>query len=151
MIELRPLFVMKLDVKPSFIVGATPGPFRRIGVVPSGTFEGERLSGVVLDGSSDWQTVRADGAITLDVRLLLRTHDGVALTLAYHGLRHGPADVLARLDRGDPVDPSEYYFRISGSFEAATTSSYDWLNRIVMVGTGYRLPGGPVYTLYEVA
>jgi hypothetical protein len=43
---------MRLAVKPLQIVGETPGTLRRIGVVPSGTFEGERLSGVVLEGAS---------------------------------------------------------------------------------------------------
>ncbi|HEY0251965.1 MAG TPA: DUF3237 domain-containing protein, partial [Kofleriaceae bacterium] len=112
-IQLRPLIVVRLDVKPPFVVGQTAGIFRRVGVVPGGTFEGERLSGVVLDGSSDWQTVRTDGAITLDVRLLLRTHDGSAITMSYRGIRHGAPEVLARLDRGDPVEPIEYYFRIA--------------------------------------
>jgi hypothetical protein len=35
-----------------------------IGKIGAG-FEGERLSGEVLDGGSDWQTVRPDGATTL--------------------------------------------------------------------------------------
>jgi len=148
-IELRPLFVVRLDVKPSLVIGETPGAFRRVGVVPGGTFEG-RISGTVLDGSSDWQTVRSDGAVTLDVRLLLRTHDGVAITMAYRGLRHGPAEVIARLDRGEAVDPATYYFRMTPTFEVAVASPYGWLNRIVAVGTGHRYPDGPVYSVFEV-
>ena len=35
-----PLFVMRLDVRKLQIVGATPGAYRRIGVVPGGSFEG---------------------------------------------------------------------------------------------------------------
>ena len=68
-VRTRPLFVMRLDVKKPFVVGDTPSGVRRIGVVPSGTFEGERLSGKVMDGGSDWQIVRKDGVTTLDVRL----------------------------------------------------------------------------------
>jgi len=56
-VRTQPLFVMRLDVRKLLIVGATPGAYRRIGVVPGGSFEGERLSGEVLDGGSDWQTV----------------------------------------------------------------------------------------------
>src|ERR1700681_1072737 len=88
-VQTRPLFVMRLDVKSIVIVGETPGPFRRVGIVPSGTFAGERLSGKVLDGGSDWQVVRSDGSTTLDVRLILRTDDGVLVTIAYRGIRHG--------------------------------------------------------------
>ena len=61
-VRTRPLFVMRLEVRKLQIVGATPGGIRRIGVVPGGAFAGERLSGAVLEGGSDWQTVRGDGA-----------------------------------------------------------------------------------------
>ncbi|MGF6779852.1 DUF3237 family protein [Paraburkholderia sp. GAS334] len=72
-VQTRPLFVMRLNVKGPVIIGGTPASFRRVGIVPSGTFAGERLSGTVLDGASDWQTVRSDGSTTLDVRLVLKT------------------------------------------------------------------------------
>ena len=61
------------DVLPLQIVGATPGAFRRIGVVPGGVFEGERLSGTVLEGGADSQDVRRDNRLTLNVRLALKT------------------------------------------------------------------------------
>ena len=35
------------------------------------------------------------------------------------GVRHGPPDVLAALARGEPVDPSLYYFRTSMRFRTA--------------------------------
>ncbi|MFJ1209802.1 DUF3237 domain-containing protein [Burkholderia pyrrocinia] len=148
-IRTRPLFVVKLDVKPLVVVGATPGPFRRIGIVPSGRFEGERLSGHVIDGSSDWQTVRSDGSVTLDVRLVLHTDDGTAIAMRYGGVRHGPPDVIRRLESGEDVAPGDYYFRIAPTFEAPA-GRYDWLNRIVAVGTGHRFRDGPVYSVFEV-
>ena len=49
-VPTRPLFVMRLDVRKMLIIGATPGGVRRIGVVPGGSFEGDRLSGEVLGG-----------------------------------------------------------------------------------------------------
>jgi hypothetical protein len=145
----RPLFVMRLDVKPLQIVGATPAAFRRIGVVPGGVFEGERLSGVVLDGASDWQSVRNDGATALNVRLVLKTNDDALIAMTYLGIRHGPADVIAKLERGEAVDAASYYFRINASFETAA-AKYDWLNRILAVGIGHRRAGGPVYSMFEV-
>ncbi|MEW6339081.1 MAG: DUF3237 domain-containing protein [Pseudomonadota bacterium] len=148
-LQTRPLFVLRLDVKPVVVVGATPGAVRRIGVVPSGTFTGERLSGKVLDGGSDWQTVRTDGSTTLDVRLILQTDDGVHLTMAYQGIRHGTADVMQRLANGEEVDPASYYFRMSSTFEAPA-GEYEWLNRVIAVGTGHRFPDGPVYSVFEV-
>lgn len=145
----RPLFTMHLAVRPLVTVGVTPGANRRIGLVPGGLFEGERLSGAVLDGGSDWQSVRSDGSTTLDVRLVLKTHDDALITMRYRGVRHGPAAVITRMEQGEAVDPSLYYFRIVPMFETAAPQ-YDWLNRIVAVGSGFRRSDGPVYSLFEV-
>jgi len=148
-VRTRPLFVMRLNVQPLQIIGATPGPFRRVAAVPRGSFEGERLSGEVLGGGSDWQVVRADGSTTLDVRLVLKTSDGALVGMTYRGIRHGPAALMKRLEQGEAVDPSGYYFRIAPMFEASV-AKYDWLNRIVAIGTGHRRPEGPVYSVFEV-
>jgi hypothetical protein len=148
-VQTRPLFVVRLDVKPIVVVGDTPGPFRRVGIVPSGTFAGERLSGKVLDGGSDWQAVRSDGSTTLDVRLILQTDDGTHITMAYRGIRHGAADVIQRLEKGEEVDPANYYFRINPIFEAPS-GKYEWLNRVIAVGAGHRFAYGPVYSVFEV-
>jgi hypothetical protein len=148
-LKWRPLFVIKLDVQKPAVIGATPGGMRRVGIVPSGRFEGERMSGVALDGGSDWQTVRPDHATTLDVRLLLKTDDGALIGMNYRGIRAGTEDVIKRIDAGESVDPSEYYFRISPMFETAA-ANYDWLNRIMAIGIGHRPPSGPVYSIFEI-
>ena len=85
----------------------------------------------------------------LDVRLTLETDDAQLIYMTYRGLRHGPADVIARLNRGEPVDPASYYFRTTPVFETASTK-YDWLNRVVSVATGRREASGPIYEVYEV-
>jgi hypothetical protein len=148
-VRTRPLFVMHLKVRPLVMVGATPGVDRRIGLVSGGSFRGERLSGEVIGGGSDWQAVRADGSTTLDVRLVLKTDDDAVIVMAYGGVRHGPTDVIARMERGEAVDPASYYFRINPTFETAA-ATYDWLNRILAVGIGHRQPDGPIYSVFEV-
>ena len=148
-VRTQPLFVMHLDVRPLQIIGATPGAYRRIGVVPSGVFEGDRLSGEVLEGGSDWQSVHTDGATALDVRLVLKTKDGALIGMTYRGVRHGSSDVVARIDRGEAVDPASYYFRISPFFETAA-ANYTWLNHVVAIGIGHRRSDGPIYSVFEV-
>jgi hypothetical protein len=148
-VRTRPLFVMHLKVRPLVMVGATPGVNRRIGLVSGGSFNGERLSGEVIDGGSDWQAVRADGSTALDVRLVLKTDDDAVIVMTYGGVRHGPADVIARMEGGEAVDPASYYFRINPTFETAA-ATYDWLNRILAVGIGHRQPDGPIYSVFEV-
>ncbi len=148
-VRTRPLFVMRLDVRKLQVVGAVPGGVRRIGVVPGGSFEGERLSGEVLEGGSDWQMVRSDGPTTLDVRLVLKTTDGALIGMTYKGMRCGPPEVMERIDKGEVVDPASYYFRINPVFETAS-AHYDWINRILAIGIGHRLADGPVYSVFEV-
>jgi len=148
-VRTRPLFVMHLDVRRLLLVGAPPGAYRRVGVVPGGSFEGERLSGDVLDGGSDWQIVRIDGATILDVRLVLKTRDDALICMTYHGIRHGPPDVVERIEKGEVVDPTSYYFRINPLFETAS-AKYDWLNRVVAIGIGHRRTDGPIYSVFEV-
>jgi hypothetical protein len=150
MIATRPLFEIRLDVPQVIDIGDTPLGRRRIAAVAGGEFHGERLRGTVVPApAGDWLLQRADGVTVLDVRLLLRTEDGEHVYMAYRGLRHGPADVMARLAAGERVDPASYYFRIAPVFETAA-KRYEWINRIVAVGTGRREPTGPVYAIEEV-
>jgi len=151
MAEIRTahLFTISLKVGEIQGLGRTPLGDRRVGIVDGGSFEGPKLKGTVLKGGSDWILVRADGATQLDVRLTLKTHDGDIIGMTYRGVRHGPPAVMDRLNRGEKVDPSEYYFRTAPVFETAS-ATYGWLNRIVAVATGYRLPEGPVYHVFEV-
>ncbi len=148
-VSTRHLFTMRLDVKPMVIIGATPAGFKRVGVIPGGIFEGERLNGVVLDGGSDWQTVRSDGTVHLDVKLMLKTDDGELINMMYQGLRAGEREILQRVDRGEVVDPATYYFRTTVMFDTAAVK-YGWLNHILAIGTGFRTAKGPVYNLFEV-
>jgi hypothetical protein len=147
-VQTRSLFVLREQVPPLFVVGQTPNGFRRIGVVPGGFFEGERLSGEVVSGN-DWQSVRTDSCIKLDVRLLLKTTDGALIVMTYTCLRAGPPGIIEKLDKGEPVDPGSYYFRMIPIFETAATK-YDWINRIIAVGLGHRFADGPLYSIFEV-
>jgi len=149
-LRLRPLFILLLDVQPAINVGKTPGVDRRVGVITGGRFEGERLRGTLLPGGSDWQAIRpGDGAWLLNVRIVLKTDDGEIIGMPYTGMRHGPKEVLDRIARGEVVKPTDYYLRIMGSFETASPK-YGWLNDVLCVGTGHRLPEGPVYQVFEV-
>lgn len=150
MIQTRPLFTLTLQVPHIVDLGVTPSGHRRIATVAGGTFKGDRMYGTVQAApGGDWILVRTDGAVVLDVRLTLETDDEQLVYMSYRGLRHGPEDVMARLNAGEPVDPSTYYFRSTPLFETASRK-YDWLNRIVAVGVGRREATGPVYEVFEV-
>ena len=136
------------SIPPLLVIGETRNGFRRVGLVQGGHFAGERLSGEVVTGN-DWQTLRRDDCMKLDVRMVLKTTDDALITMAYTATRAGQPEVLGKLDQGLAVDPAEYYFRIAVSFETAAPK-YDWLNRVLAIGIGSRLADGPVYNVFEI-
>jgi hypothetical protein len=144
-VRYRPLFVIDVDISDVQRIGTES----IVGVVGGGHFEGERLSGRVLPGGSDWQRVMPDGTVRLDCRLVLETTGNELIAMTYQGVRSGAADVLARLSRGADVRADEYYLRIAPFFSTHSPSR-GWLNMIVAVGTGQRLAKGPVYNVFEI-
>lgn len=148
-IRIRHLMTLRLTVNGMQMVGDTPNGGRRVGLVGGGAFQGERLNGVVLGGGADWIMARPDGSTTLDVRIVLQTDDGAAIGMTYRGLRHGPAEVMDKVNKGEFVDPSLYYFRTAVMFETAA-AKYAWLNGVIAIGTGSRPPEGPIYEVFEV-
>lgn len=151
MAEIRTehLFNISITVDPLQMLGATQYGERRIASITGGVFEGKKLKGTVLPGGGDWLLFRNDGMLQLDVRMTLKTDDDALIYMTYKGLRHGPAEVIDRLNKGEAVDPSEYYFRTSPFFETGA-EKYAWLNGIVAVATGHRLATGPVYDVFQV-
>jgi Protein of unknown function (DUF3237) len=124
---------------------------RRIVPQIGGTFEGPDVKGKLLPGASaDWQIVLPDGTVLGNIRYTLQTDDGALLYVQSRGVRHGSAEVLARLARGEDVDASEYTFRTSTQIETAS-ARLDWLNKGVFVSVGGRLQGAVIYETYLVA
>ncbi len=149
--ELRSalLFTMTVELGGMQDIGAVPIGHRRIAEVKGGRFEGEELRGKILPGGGDWLVMRGDGVLLLDVRLALETDDKQLIYMTYRGMRHGPQWVMDRLNKGEKVDPSEYYFRSVPWFETASTK-YEWLNRIITIGVGRREAVGPVYDVFQI-
>jgi len=149
-IRSRPLFDMQIALHPLQEVGGTPLGQRRVAPVAGGSFRGERLRGTILPhAGSDWLLSRGDGTLQLDVRMTLRTDDGALILMSYRGVRHGSAEVTAKIARGEPVGRDEYYLRTAPFFETAAPR-YAWLNTIVAIGIGERLPNGAAYEVFEV-
>ncbi|MBM7714937.1 hypothetical protein JOC94_001909 [Bacillus thermophilus] len=140
---------MELTVEGAHLPGKTPIGNRRIIRVTGGSLKGDRLTAEVIPGGDDWITVREDGTIIQDVRILLKTDDGELIMMSYRGIRTGEPEVLQRLDNNEEVDPDEYYFRTVPIFETAS-AKYDWLNRRMFVSIGIRLPGKVNYSIYIV-
>ncbi len=148
--RLTPVYRLEATVGEPLDLGDTAHGHRRIVPLTGGTFAGPTISGKLLPGASaDWQTVLGDGTALGDIRYTLQTDSGDVLSVQSRGVRHGSAEVLARLARGEAVDPSEYTFRTSTQIETAA-AELDWLNKGVFVSVGGRQAGGVVYETYLV-
>jgi len=65
-------------------------------------------------------------------------------------VRTASPEVMAKIVRGEPVDPSTVYFRCSPSFETASPV-LSWITERMFIGTGARHPDQVVMRFFEVA
>lgn len=114
---------LKVLIAEPIDAGTTPAGHRRVIPITGGTVEGPRITGEVLGVGADWSVVRDDGVAVVTARYLIRTGDGVVLTVSNAG---------AFTARGIVTSP-----RIE-----APEGPYAWLNDAVLVGTLVPLPDG---------
>lgn len=119
-LELTLLARVRVGIDEPIDAGMVPDGHRRVIPIAAGVVEGEAISGEVVPLGADWNLVRADGSETVSARYLIRTHDGVLLSVLNEG-------VIA--DR-TPGRVGVTSLRI----EAPEGSAYAWLNDAVLVG-----------------
>jgi len=148
--ELRFAFEVAVTVHPPLDLGQTQAGHRRVVPIAGGLVSGPRLQGRVLPGGADWQILRPDGTADLDARYTIQTDGGALIYVANRGVRHGPPEVLQRLNRGEHVDPGSYYFRTAATFETSAAECL-WLTRAIVLGVGERYPDKVAIGFWEVA
>lgn len=119
-------------------LGMVDGVRKRVIPITGGSVDGPRLTGKILPGGADWQSIRADGTADILARYTIEASDGTLISIVNPGYRHGPAPVLARIAAGEVVDPALYYFRTAPRFEVAGDSPHGWLGRTVFLCTAAR-------------
>lgn len=152
--QLRYLMQVTVTLAPPLVVGTMAVGTRRIINIIGGhftgqTLTGEPLTGAVLPGGADWQLVRPDGVALLEARYTLQTTDGALIYVQNRGIRHGPPEVLAAIERGEAVEPARYYMRTTPIFETGD-ARYQWLNDLIVVGSGLRRADAVVLDFYRV-
>ena len=130
--QLRFAFEARVDIAPTLHVGRGADEAVAFTPITGGVVEGPRLQGEVLAGGGDWSVTRGD-ATELDARYLLRATDGSVIDIVNRGFWRATADVEARLERGEVVAESEYYFRTSPVFRT-DAPAHVWLCSTVFVG-----------------
>ncbi len=142
-------FSVKATLAPPIEQGEIDGKRKRFIPITGGTVAGPKLQGEVLAGGGDWQAIGKDGRTEVYARYTLKAKEGTVIGVINPGVRTGPNDVIARLVKGEDVDPSLYYFRTTPSFEVGA-GAHEWLRDKVFVARGIRKPDHVVIDFYIV-
>ncbi len=130
-------------------VGLTLHGQRRVIPIMGGEVQGQGWSARVLPGGADFQLILNPRMAELDARYVMETDGGDLIFVQNRAVRTAAPEVMARLIRGEPVDPAEVYFRCSPSFETAS-ASLAWISERLFIGTGARQPDRVVMRFFEV-
>lgn len=149
MISPEPIFRVHCEVANILDLGPAPFGHRRVVNLLGGAVSGARLNGRIMPGGADWQVMAADGALDIHAEYVIESDAGALVRVDSRGVRHGPPEVLARMAKGEDVDPSLYYFRTVMRFETAHPDAL-WLNRILALATGAREKNAVKLDVYEV-
>jgi hypothetical protein len=125
---LHPQFAIALEllVEVGEPIEGGQGPLGRRRIVPitGGQFRGRGLSGRVLPGGADRQTIRADAIRELDATYELEADDGTILMVRNR--------VIVDDQR---APPGESRYARSVVTVAAPAGAHEWLNRRILLGT----------------
>jgi hypothetical protein len=147
--ELEFVFEVVATLEKPLVFGNTGMGERRIIGVTGGTVKGPALNGVVLPGGADWQIIREDGVSEINARYTIQADDGALIYVEAPGIREASPDVIRRINSGEIVSPSDYYFRTTPRLETAATK-YAWMGRRLFVCKGIRHPDGVVIRYYKI-
>ncbi|MES2936117.1 MAG: DUF3237 domain-containing protein [Pseudomonadota bacterium] len=131
-------------------VGEGPRGRRRLIPILGGEAKGNGWTARILPGGADFQLIVTDTLAELDARYVLETDAGELIYVRNRAIRSGPPELMAKLARGEPVDPSAIYFRCSPSFETASRT-LGWINERMFVGAGMRHPDRVMLRFFELA
>jgi len=147
---LVPMTQIRCEVGALVSLGAAPAGERRYVPLGSGTVRGPELNGTLVEGGVDWQVGRSDGVLEIAAHYVIRTDDGALVEVRSDGLRHGPAEVMARLARGEAVPREAYFFRTLMRF---TTGAPAWahLNKVMAIAVGQREARAVLPDVYRIA
>jgi len=136
----------RLRFEPAFKGGGRRG----FVAVKGGSIEGPRLQGRVLPQSGgDWPRLWQSGLVEFEAHYLLEAADGTPIYVRNRGFAHASSQTQAKIDRGEPVDPRENYFRLAPVFETPA-GPHDWMTRTVFVGYGEKHAMHSVFDYYAV-
>jgi len=140
---------LEVEVGAPIEVGQVAAGLRRVIPIVGGTCVGRGFTARVLAGGADFQLITSATMARLEARYVLETDAGDRIYVHNDAVRTAAPEVMARLVRGEAVDPAEVYFRCVPRFECAAPA-LAWIGERVFVGVGVRRPATVVMRFFEV-
>ncbi|HTP71546.1 MAG TPA: DUF3237 domain-containing protein [Burkholderiaceae bacterium] len=146
---LLPMAQVRCEAGALVSLGAAKYGERRYVPLLGGVVTGPELNGHIVEGGVDWQVQRGDGVLDIAAHYVIRAADGGLIEVQSDGMRHGPAEVMARLARGDAVPRDEYFFRTLMRFQSGAPA-WVHLNKVMALAVGQRLAKLVVLDVYRI-
>ena len=147
--ELKFFADLSVEVAKPIEVGQTVHGKRRLIPILGGMVRGNGWTARVLPGGADFQLIVTDQMAELDARYALETDAGDVIYVENHAIRTASPEVMAKLVKGEVVNPESVYFRCTPRFETAAPA-LSWISERLFIGTGARHPDRVVMRFFEV-
>jgi len=148
-LETRYVFTITARIGGVTTVGDTGHGVRRIIPILGGEVRGENVNGKVCAFGADFQIIRPNELIELEAKYAFETDDGATVYVENKGIRFGPAELLQKLKRNEPVDPKLIYFRTVPRFETGH-AKYRWLMESLFVASAARHADRVIIDVHQV-
>jgi uncharacterized protein DUF3237 len=147
-LETKYVFTITARIAEVTTAGDIGHGVRRIIPIIGGEVKGE-INGKVLPFGADFQIIRPNELIELEAKYAFETDDGAVVYVENKGIRFGPAELLQKLKRNEPVDPKLIYCRTSPKFETGA-EKYRWLMERLFVASVARHADRVVIDVFQV-
>lgn len=132
--KLALAFTIRAEIEAPLAGGPSLGGNRLHIPITGGEITGPRLQGRVLPGGSDWPLLRTDGATQIEALYSIEASDGTPIMVRNNGLRTSTPEIATKMRAGEMLDPSQYYFRSSPTFDAPD-GPHQWLRETIFVAS----------------
>ena len=147
-LETKYVFTITARIAEATTAGDVGHGVRRIVPIIGGEVRGE-INGKVLPFGADFQIIRPNELIELEAKYAFETDDGAVVYVENKGIRFGPAELLQKLKRNEPVDPKLIYCRTVPKFETGA-EKYCWLMERLFVASAARHADRVVIDVHRV-
>jgi hypothetical protein len=111
---------------------------KRVIPISGGSITGSEISGRVLPGGADFQTIRSETVTEVVAKYAFELTDGEHIEIENVGIRTASAEDAAALAAGQTVPPERVYFRCVPRLVGS--GKWSWVDEVIFIASGRRFP-----------